>query len=160
MNRGGLQRGQDRLGAGDADAPAFLDVEQLDGTVVDDCGVAPGALPHTETGSVELEAEGTGEVTIAVGEHEDVVAGAPRLPTGARLPAKISSVFKVRTSSGVRVERVAGGILLLAEMGIDSILRDREAEEPTKSSEARAQALLDPPVGGLRVPGAPSQPSQ
>ncbi len=62
------------------DAAAFFDVETLDHTVVDDCGVTLRARSEAETRTIEFESHGLGESTRAVGQHKNLVGTLITLP--------------------------------------------------------------------------------
>src|ERR1700675_183403 len=71
-----LQAREDGVGARGAQPGTGLGHERLDGAVAEDHRVALRALPHAEPGGVECQADGAREVTVAVGEHPHLAAGA------------------------------------------------------------------------------------
>src|SRR5690606_30896508 len=73
---GRLELGHQVVGRRDLELARGLDVEPLHDAVVDDHRVALRALAHAEAGAVHLQADGAGEVTVAVGDHHDLVADA------------------------------------------------------------------------------------
>ena len=62
------------------DSRTFFDIETLENTVVDNRGVALRAKTETEARTVELEAHCLGEISGAIGEHQDVGCALRLLP--------------------------------------------------------------------------------
>ncbi len=54
------------------DSRTFFDIETLENTVVDDRGIALRAKTEAKPRTVELETHCLGEISGAVGEHDDV----------------------------------------------------------------------------------------
>src|SRR6185437_10694814 len=59
-----------------------LDVELLDGAVVDDHRIALRTLAETELASVHGQSNRLGEVAVAVGDHGDIAASVALAPGG------------------------------------------------------------------------------
>src|SRR5262249_33235242 len=71
-----LELFQGVLGTRHGEGTGLFDVQLLHDAVVDDHRVTLAAPSHAEARRIELEAHGTGEIAIAVGQHHDLVADA------------------------------------------------------------------------------------
>src|SRR5271163_3531312 len=70
------KRLQHRLGAGDLELPWLLDVQRLDGAIVDQHRIALCANAHAFLDAVELEPDRPHKVAAAVAQHHDLAGRA------------------------------------------------------------------------------------
>src|ERR1700751_2985608 len=77
-----LQLPEDGLGRRHLQLTGLLDFDALGDSIAHDYREALATSPHAEAARIELQAERLGVLTIAVGEHQDLIPDALRLSPG------------------------------------------------------------------------------
>src|SRR5579883_24097 len=121
----------------------LLDIEQLDGPVIDEHGVALRALAETIAAAIELEPDRAGEVAIAVGEHLDLALDLLLLAPG------IHDEGVVHREAGDRIDALCPELVRLLDEAREMLGRACRREGAGKREKHHLLALEE--LVGLNV---------